>query len=179
MKTGYRSLGGYPENAYGSCSRRLVQTVCSVASRVPRLEIRRLAEKHAVPDVEKLADVITELKKRTLLQGPQIGIAQSYSNFRNQALHAKWNEIDRAAVHSVLLPRTQPRRPWRSKPHGSALSRFSLRLLAAFVFPVMRSILQVNSFAFCPNCPVPVDPQYLAFAHRFIQAFAGGVLAPV
>ena len=63
---------------------------------------RRIANKHGVPVGEKLADIITELKKQQLIQGAQVGIAQSYLSFRNRALHAKWSEIDRTAVHSVL-----------------------------------------------------------------------------
>jgi hypothetical protein len=51
---------------------------------------------------DKLADVITTLKKAGLLVPPQLGIAQSYLNFRNRALHADWEPIDRAGVESVL-----------------------------------------------------------------------------
>lgn len=42
------------------------------------------------------------MKDAGLLVAPQLGIALSYLNFRNHALHAQWNVIDRAAVESVL-----------------------------------------------------------------------------
>ncbi len=37
-----------------------------------------------------------------MIKSPQIGIAQSYLTFRNRALHANWNEIQRESVVSVL-----------------------------------------------------------------------------
>jgi hypothetical protein len=49
-----------------------------------------------------LADVLTALKDNGILQGSQVGIAQSYLNFRNNALHAKWDQIERESVASVL-----------------------------------------------------------------------------
>ena len=55
-----------------------------------------------MPHHEKLADVVTALKERDVLQGSQVGIAQSYLSFRNRALHAKWAEVDRPEVASVL-----------------------------------------------------------------------------
>jgi hypothetical protein len=64
--------------------------------------IRRIAERHSIPHIEKLADVITELKNRNLLQKTQVTFAQSYLAFRNRALHAQWGEVDRASVNSVL-----------------------------------------------------------------------------
>jgi hypothetical protein len=64
--------------------------------------IRRIAIKHKIPPMEKLADIITELKNRQVLQGPQVGIAQSYLGFRNKALHAGWSQIERPSVYSVL-----------------------------------------------------------------------------
>jgi hypothetical protein len=51
--------------------------------------IRRLGAMHAATvGGEKLADVLTALKSSGFLQGPQVGIAQSYLTFRNQAMHA-------------------------------------------------------------------------------------------
>jgi len=65
--------------------------------------IRRLAKNKGLTiDGEKLADVIIALKAGGILKGPQVGIAQSYLNFRNKALHADWKDIDRSAVRSVL-----------------------------------------------------------------------------
>jgi hypothetical protein len=51
---------------------------------------------------EDLSDVINALKNKGVLQSPQLGIAQGYLNFRNRALHANWDQIERAAVASVL-----------------------------------------------------------------------------
>ena len=64
--------------------------------------LRRLAESAGLPHHEKLADVVTALKAKDILQGAQVGIAQSYLSFRNRALHAKWAEVDASAVASVL-----------------------------------------------------------------------------
>jgi len=64
--------------------------------------IRRIAAKHGLPEREKLADTLEAMKKNGILKGAQVGIAQSYLGFRNKALHAKWDEIDVAAVQSVL-----------------------------------------------------------------------------
>jgi hypothetical protein len=63
--------------------------------------IRRLAKANGIPHIEKLHDVLTELKNKTVLQGTEVGIAQSYLNFRNSALHAQWDKIDRPSVASV------------------------------------------------------------------------------
>ena len=51
---------------------------------------------------ENLNDVLQALKNDGVLVGPQFSIAQSYLPFRNKALHAEWNAIDRPAVSSVL-----------------------------------------------------------------------------
>jgi hypothetical protein len=65
--------------------------------------IRRTAKEHAgVIGQDKLDAVISKLKDAGLLVPPQLGIALSYLNFRNLALHAQWDTIDRAAVESVL-----------------------------------------------------------------------------
>lgn len=65
--------------------------------------IRRMGSNLAgVTSREKLSDVIEVLKSRGILQPPQLGIAVSYLNVRNLALHANWDQIERAAVHSVL-----------------------------------------------------------------------------
>ena len=49
-----------------------------------------------------LSKVIDSLKDKGILVAPQLGIALSYLSFRNYALHADWDKIDLAAVHSVL-----------------------------------------------------------------------------
>ena len=41
-------------------------------------------------------------KEVSVLVAPQLGIALSYLSFRNHALHAEWQKIDRASVQSVL-----------------------------------------------------------------------------
>jgi hypothetical protein len=65
--------------------------------------VRRLGAAHAATTGgEKLADVLTALKNSGILQGSQVGIAQSYLSFRNHALHAEWDKVQREAVQSVL-----------------------------------------------------------------------------
>jgi hypothetical protein len=65
--------------------------------------IRRIAKEHAgVIERDKLDGVIDKLKNAGLLVSPQLGIALSYLSFRNHALHAEWDKIDRASVTSVL-----------------------------------------------------------------------------
>jgi hypothetical protein len=64
--------------------------------------IRRLAELKGGKNTEKLADVLIWLKDMDVLQGSEVGIAQSYLSFRNRALHAKWDEVDLPSVQSVL-----------------------------------------------------------------------------
>jgi hypothetical protein len=64
--------------------------------------LRRMASHHGIPHTEKLADLLNELKTKKLLQGSQVGIANSYLNFRNNALHAQWDKVERAGVASVL-----------------------------------------------------------------------------
>lgn len=64
--------------------------------------IRRLATLNGITHREKLATVLNELKNQNILQGSQVGIAQSYLNFRNNSLHADWNKVDRPEIQSVL-----------------------------------------------------------------------------
>lgn len=51
---------------------------------------------------DDLQNVLTALKNNGILVPPQLGIAQSYLSFRNKALHAEWERIDRAGVESIL-----------------------------------------------------------------------------
>ena len=60
---------------------------------------RNLAGITGRPDLQ---DVVIKLKSGGIIQPPQIGIASSYLKFRNDALHADWNQIERPAIHSVL-----------------------------------------------------------------------------
>jgi len=64
--------------------------------------LRRLLRKAAIADKEKLADVITSLKDAGFLVGPEVGVAQSHLNFRNRALHAQWDALDRTVINTVL-----------------------------------------------------------------------------
>lgn len=64
--------------------------------------LRRLAEHHKIPHIEKLANLLNELKDQKILKGTQVSIANSYLSFRNNALHAQFDKIDRASVSAVL-----------------------------------------------------------------------------
>jgi hypothetical protein len=64
--------------------------------------LRRIAILNGIPHIEKLQDVIIELKNKSLLKGSQVGIASSYLSFRNNALHAQWDKIERESVASAL-----------------------------------------------------------------------------
>ena len=75
---------------------------CVLAAAAFEDTLRRLSELRALQHQDKLADVLSSLKDAGVLQGAQVGIAQSYLSFRNRALHAKWPEVDRASCQSVL-----------------------------------------------------------------------------
>ena len=64
--------------------------------------VRKLSDTKGLGEKEKLADVLTALKDAGVLQGAEVGIAQSYLSFRNRALHAKWSEVGRPGVESAL-----------------------------------------------------------------------------
>ena len=65
--------------------------------------IRRLGSQFAgVIGRDDLVNVMDALKKSGILQAPQLGIALGYLNFRNHALHANWDQIQRESVQSVL-----------------------------------------------------------------------------
>ena len=65
--------------------------------------IRRMGSAFAgVMGKDDLNSVIDALKSKGVLVAPQLGIALGYLNFRNRALHANWDQIDRASVSSVL-----------------------------------------------------------------------------
>lgn len=65
--------------------------------------IRRMGEEFAgITDRPKLEAVISALKTTQILRGGQVGTAQSYLKFRNDALHADWKQIDRSQVQSCL-----------------------------------------------------------------------------
>lgn len=65
--------------------------------------IRRMGEEFAeVADKPDLQDVIIALKNKNVLRGGEVGIAQSYLKFRNDSLHAAWNNVSRSQVESCL-----------------------------------------------------------------------------
>jgi hypothetical protein len=65
--------------------------------------IRRMGKTLAgVPGQNDLSDVLNKLKETGVMQGPQVGIAQSYLSFRNHALHANWDKIEKESIQSVL-----------------------------------------------------------------------------
>jgi hypothetical protein len=64
--------------------------------------MRRLAIVRDLPEQEKLADLLVDLKNAGILQGAQVAIAQSYLSFRNRALHARWEQIERPETQAVL-----------------------------------------------------------------------------
>jgi len=65
--------------------------------------IRRMGKSLAgVVGQDDLSEVLKKLKDAGTVQGPQVGIAQSYLSFRNHALHANWEKIEKESIHSVL-----------------------------------------------------------------------------
>lgn len=65
--------------------------------------IRRMGENFAgVIGQDDLSEVLKKLKDAGAIQSPQVGIAQSYLSFRNHALHANWDKIQRESIQSVL-----------------------------------------------------------------------------
>jgi hypothetical protein len=64
--------------------------------------IRRAAMQAGIPQSEKLVELLAALKENGVLRGTEIGVAQSYLSFRNKALHAQWDDVDRPVVESVL-----------------------------------------------------------------------------
>ena len=65
--------------------------------------IRRMGETFAgVIGRDDLSEVLRSLKDADIIRPPQIGIAQSYLSFRNHALHANWDKIERESVQSAL-----------------------------------------------------------------------------
>jgi len=75
---------------------------CVLAAAAFEDTLRKLTDLRGVPASDRLADVLSALKDAGVLQGAQVGIAQSYLQFRNRALHAKWAEVDRASAQGVL-----------------------------------------------------------------------------
>jgi hypothetical protein len=65
--------------------------------------IRRMGEEFAgVAGRPDLQDVLIALKDKGVLKGGEVGTAQSYLKFRNDSLHADWNNISRPQIESCL-----------------------------------------------------------------------------
>ncbi len=65
--------------------------------------VRRMGNAFAgVIGQDDLSEVLKKLKDAGTMQGPQVGIAQSYLSFRNHALHANWDKIEKESIHSIL-----------------------------------------------------------------------------
>jgi hypothetical protein len=64
--------------------------------------MRKLSDLNGLPEHEKLQDVLIALKDKEVLQRTEVGTAQSYLSFRNNALHARWSEVDRPVVQCAL-----------------------------------------------------------------------------
>jgi hypothetical protein len=65
--------------------------------------IRRMGEEFAgVTGRPDLQGVIIALKNQNVLKGGEVGTAQSYLKFRNDSLHADWNNVSRSLVESCL-----------------------------------------------------------------------------
>jgi hypothetical protein len=50
----------------------------------------------------KLDAVLTELKEKQILKGGEVGTAFSYLKFRNDSMHADWNNVQKSQVVSCL-----------------------------------------------------------------------------
>lgn len=49
-----------------------------------------------------MSEVISALKAKSLLQGPQASLVTSYVKLRNKAFHAEWDKIDKPEVQSLI-----------------------------------------------------------------------------
>lgn len=65
--------------------------------------MRRLAEeKVGITSRIKLDQLLIELKEKGVLQGGEPGVVQSFLKFRNDSLHADWNNVTESQVSSCL-----------------------------------------------------------------------------
>ncbi len=65
--------------------------------------IRRMgSELAAVAGRPKLEDVLISLKNSGVLKGGEVGTAQSYLKFRNDSLHADWNNVQKSQIDSCV-----------------------------------------------------------------------------
>lgn len=66
--------------------------------------VRRMGEDFAEISDGKvdLSEILLSLAKRSVIQGASVRFADSCREFRNRALHADWDKIDRASIGSAL-----------------------------------------------------------------------------
>jgi hypothetical protein len=65
--------------------------------------MRRLGqEKAGITARLKLEQILIELKEKGVLQGGEPGVAQSFLKFRNDSLHADWQNVTESQVTSCL-----------------------------------------------------------------------------
>ncbi|KKL12378.1 hypothetical protein LCGC14_2536380 [marine sediment metagenome] len=55
-------------------------------------------------DVEgkDMSNVISALKSKSLLKGPQASVVTSYVKVRNKALHAEWKKLESEEIRSLI-----------------------------------------------------------------------------
>ena len=70
--------------AFEDTLRRLGELYCNIQTRAP------------------LPDILVSLKTADILKGSQIGVVQSHFQFRNDAMHADWQKIDKVAVGTII-----------------------------------------------------------------------------
>lgn len=51
---------------------------------------------------ESLPHILARLKDANVLKGSQVGVVQANFQFRNDAMHADWDKIDRVAIVTIL-----------------------------------------------------------------------------
>lgn len=65
--------------------------------------IRRMgSEMIGVPGRPNLESVVIALKDAQVLKGGESGLAQSYLKFRNDSLHAHWENVQESQIHSCI-----------------------------------------------------------------------------
>jgi len=65
--------------------------------------LRRLAlDKMGISERSKLDEIQKTLKDGRILKGVEVASAQSYLTFRNRALHADWDKVERSVTEGAL-----------------------------------------------------------------------------
>lgn len=82
---------------------KLVQVAAVLTAAAFEDLMRRLGQERAgIAGRVKLEQVLIELKERGVLQGGEPGVAQSFLKFRNDSLHADWDNVTELQVSSCL-----------------------------------------------------------------------------